>query len=401
MNIDGQPVVRVRHDRALLHEEGACLPLRSRHGQCRACALACPVGALKVSIEAVELSETCMGCGRCTAACPTQALSLPELAVLIQPVAPPTDQAPISRVECRKVPARWLAPNTVTVPCLGVLTPGYLLSWQAAGARVRIVDRGWCAGCEASGHHDASLDNPARAAFDATLSWLEAVQCPDRPVIAREPLPVAYRPAFIPPAPEEPSRLDRRSFFREALRRSTGRHPAAAAPMGNDGHAAYPADRRHPSPERERQLAALSTLARNHNTTIPAEFYPRLNVDASCHAHRLCVALCPTAALSVEEDQTGAAHLRWASECCIACGACVRGCPEGAIHLEIHGGQPGTRVLTSHNQIRCPSCQDTFTSSEGQRRRDAPELCPTCAKSRRFMEDGQRQLFGALRTTKD
>ena len=384
---------RLLDNRTLLHDEGACLPLRSRHGQCRACAVACPVGALTVSVEAVELAESCIGCGRCTAACPTQALALPELAMLADPV-PAVARSAMLRVECRKVPADRLATGTLVVPCLGALTAGHLLARQAAGIVVQIVDRGWCAGCEA-GCTEAHPDHPAQAALDAAVLWLDAIGERRRPSIVREALPLDQRPSAMAPAAEETPRVDRRSFFREALQRPTGRQRPAAVPMGGSGRAAYPANQRRPSPERERQLAAAAVLAQAHETAMPAEMYPQLHVDGRCCDRRLCVALCPTAALSVADDGL-AVHLQWSSERCIGCGTCVRGCPEVAIHLQAHGGRPGVQVLATHRRACCPSCGDAFTPAPGQEEPDPSALCPTCTKSRRFMNDARRQLFGEL-----
>lgn len=378
---------RLREDQPLLHEEGACLPLRSRHGQCRACAAACPAGVLQVGVEAVTLADGCIGCGLCTAVCPTQALSLPELERIDDAGAQP---APALRIECRKVPATKHRGNTLVVPCLGSVTAGHLLARQAAGQAVHLVDRGWCRGCGVCG----SERHPAQAAHDAALLWLDAVGEAGRPQFVHEPLPVEQMPAAIPPAPEAGPRVDRRSFFRDALQRPAGRQ-RAATPMGGSGRAAYPPATRHPSPERTRQLRALSTLAESHERELPSELFAALQVDASCCDRRLCVALCPTASLTVVDDGVRA-QLQFDAERCIACGTCVRACPEAAMQLDAHGGTRGVHVLATHARARCPDCGDTFTptaDADGQ----ADTRCPTCAKSRRFIDDARRQLFGALR----
>lgn len=402
---DKSPVhVRLRADRTLLHEEGACLPLRSRHGQCHACAQACPSGALSVTVDAVTLGDACTECGRCTAACPTQALGLPELAVM--PPMPAGEPARL-RIECRKVPTSRLAPGTWVLPCLGALTAGHLLGHAAAGTRVEVVDRGWCDGCEA-GCNEARPAHPAAAALAEALAWLQALDAPQEPRLVVEPLPSASRPAAIPPAPEAAPAVDRRRFFHAALARPAGRDRATPTPMGGDGRAAYPADARHPSPERQRQHAALVRLAAAHATVVPAEFFPALRVDASCCDRRMCVALCPTAALTAADDGARA-HLQFDPARCIACGTCVRACPEGSLSLQAHGGAAAPHTLITHRRLRCAECGDAYTAREqppgavdgaagdaaGVEAAPAA-LCPTCAKSRRFIDDARRQLFGAL-----
>jgi Fe-S-cluster-containing hydrogenase component 2 len=387
--------LRLRDDRALLHEEGACLPLRSRYGGCRACADACPVGALQVSVDAVMLGAACFGCGRCTAACPTQALTLPDLGALDDAPAAMRPSSTL-RIECRKVPAHQRASGTLTVACLGALTSGHLLACRAAGIRVEVVDRGWCQGCEAGGAPaNAACGTGGHAAGEAIQAanvWLEALGAPDGPALVFEPLPAAERPTAIPP-PDTPmeSRIDRRAFFREVVDRPAGRGRTAATPMGGDGRAAYPADRRQPSPERVRQLAAIAAIATAQGAPVPAELYPTLEVDSRCCDQRLCVALCPTAALAVR-DGPGSARLEWDAGRCIACGTCVRGCPEGAMHLAAHGGSPGVRVVAEHARATCHGCGDAFTPAAGTADGD-PALCPSCTKSRRFVDDARRQLF--------
>lgn len=412
----------LREDRSLLHEEGACLPLRSRHGQCRKCADACPARALTVSLAGVSLSEACTGCGRCSAACPTEALTLPEMLAL--PAPGPGDELPAAsaplRIECRMVPAEWLEPGSLVVPCTGACSPGRLMAQAAAGRAVVLVDRGWCAGCPAAGASSpdvaatdvpqtAAAAHPAAAAIATAVAWLEAVGDTTAIGLRAEPLPVRLRPTALRPPPEQPAPLDRRRFFRAALEKPAGRE-VKPTPMGGDGRATYPADQRQPSPERSRQHLALQLLAARHAQDVPAEFYPSLHADGRCCDRRLCVALCPTAALGVADDG-GTAHLRFDPVRCIGCGTCERACPESALLLTPHGGTPATATLVTHTRLRCAECGDAYTGTEvdvdtgkddatgtadqapvpATRRR-----CPTCTKSHRFMSDARRQLFGAL-----
>ncbi len=395
----------LRADRALMHEEGACLPLRSKHGQCRACAQACPTQALQVSLAVVELSEACIGCGQCVAACPTEALMLPGLQSVFDvrahrdpslPDEPPAER-PI-RVECRKVPPDRLAPGTLVLPCTGALTTGVVLAHEAQGQGLQLVDRGWCQGCEANGRSDAA-GHPAQAALETARLWLSAMDVPSHSAIAIEPLPLALRPTTIPePEAVEPG-IGRRSFFRAALERPAGRDRAKPIPMGGDGRAAYPASERRAAPERTRVLQAMRRLAEQAEREVPAEVFATIYVSGDCCDRRMCVALCPTAALTVADNGIGA-HLQFDAQRCISCGVCERACPEGALQFTPHGGRSGVHTLISHHRRSCRSCGERYTPhqladpSDGSS--EAPSLCPSCKKSQSFMDDARRQLFGSL-----
>ena len=378
---------------ALRHAEAACLPLRSTHGHCRACAEACPVSALSVSVEEVALSDACIGCGRCVAACPTQALDLPEIAAAR---AEPRSGATSIRIECRKVPQERLAADSLVLPCTGALTVGDILAWHAAGSQVRVVDRGWCEGCEAHGGDDAEpARHPAAAAIEEAALWLGSVGAPTSPTLLAEPLPLASRPAsIVPPRTTEPDpEFGRRGLLRGALRPTAPEPRRSATPMGGMGRAAYPAEARRPSPERARRIEALASLSAAAGVPLPAELFPDVTVDSRCCDQRMCVALCPTAALSVMEDQ-GAARLMFSSERCIACGTCVRACPDGAMHLAEHGGTAAPRTLITHARLHCVSCGDIFTPTAEDTASPGTAICPACRKAKRFMDDAARQLFG-------
>lgn len=386
----------LRADRTLLHEEGACLPLRSRHGQCRACANACPVQALDVSLARVSLGDACTGCGQCTAACPTEALSLPEMADVVAPVTadPGPTQQPI-RLECRKVPKALRAPGSQEWPCLGAVRASHLVALSAGGRTVQLMDRGWCTACD-MGCRGEPQRHPAHSALEVAALWLDAVGSGSTaPTLVRAELSLEQCPTVLP-APTQPvEKLDRRRFFRQALERPAGRTPATPMPMGGDGKAAYPADRRAPSPDRERLLTALGVLVERAGQALPTELFPQMHVNPSCCDQRLCVALCPTAALTVRDEGQGAL-LQFSSERCIDCGTCVRTCPTGAIQMQAIGGQPGVQTVFAHTRRACVSCGDAYTPDAAQLESEAPSLCPSCAKSQRFMDDARKQLFGGM-----
>lgn len=387
----------LRADRTLLHEEGACLPLRSRHGQCRACAAACPVQALDVTVAQVNLSDACTGCGQCTAACPTEALTLPEMANLngVSDAEPDHQPQPLV-MECRKVPDALRAQGSKQVPCMGAVRASHLAALSAKGHKVQLMDRGWCQTCDMGSRADPQR-HPVQTALELAGLLLQAVDSSARlPVLVREELPLTQCPSALPPAIQPEEKLGRRSFFRQALERPAGRAGSTTpTPMGGDGKAAYPADRRQPSPDRERLLTAMGVLAARSGHDLPTELYPQMQVNDSCCDQRLCVALCPTAALTVRDEGTQS-HLLFSSDRCIDCGTCVRACPTGAIQMQSVGGQPGVHTVFSVVRRPCLACGDIYTPNSNQLESEAPSLCPSCTKSQRFMDDAREQLFGGL-----
>lgn len=378
----------LRADGRLRLNEGACLPLRSAFGGCRACAQACPVQAITVDIERVRVTEACIGCGRCAAVCPNEALAADGLEELQAALRTPLPQG--VRLECSRVPSREDRPGTVRVPCLGGISPGRLAELQAhAGdTPVQLIDRGWCGQCNAGG-----AAHPAQRAVATVTLWLTNLEGgarqPAVPELRAEPLPMEKaQPFSLPPAPAaDPAPISRRQFFRTLAQNPTGMR-RRATPMGSDGRAAFPAGTRRASPERTRLLAALDNTARRTGSTVPSEFFPRLTQTGGCVDHRICVAACPTGALAIEDNDGGAA-LHFSGAACIACGACTRACPEHALQLDAHHGVRQAQVIARHARRACSNCGERFSPRADE------TLCSTCLKTQRFIGDAMVQLFAA------
>ncbi|MFN3564668.1 MAG: DUF362 domain-containing protein [Burkholderiaceae bacterium] len=378
-----RPLLTLNDDAHLRLDEGACLPLRSHFGGCRACASVCPVGVLSVAVERVELAEGCTNCGRCVGACPNEALQIDGF----EPLGKlPAGTEPIE-LECAKVPVEVRTADAIVVPCLGGISPGRLaeLNERASGRDVQLIDRGWCGQCKAG----CGAVHPARPAVDTVALWLHAIdETAAVPRIVSRPLPPTLMPAEIPlaEAQRDPGpAMTRRQFFRTLAESPTGR---PRTPMGANGRAAFPASKRRESPERRRLLDALAAAAKRRGGQVPAEFFPRVTNNGACADHRVCTAACPTGALKVVDDD-GAATLTFAAAACIGCGACTRACPEGALALDAHGGSPAVTPIASHVQSVCTACGDAFASRAGE------TVCLACSKSQRFIGDAMTQLFGA------
>lgn len=382
----------VLNERARLRlAEGACLPLRSDFGQCRACESACPAQVIRVSVDAVALDDGCLHCGRCVAACPTDALQLDGYAFTV----PDGARATPLEIECAKVPAAARAPGAVEVPCLGALSIGRLAQLhEAAGDRgVALVDRGWCSDCSAG---CGTRRHPAADVHERVVLWLESVHDPRAaPRWLPRPLPRSQMPASIPlpPAPvDEGPAVTRRQFFRSVAEDPVGRR-RNATPMGGPGRAAFPVSQRREAPDRRRLLDALGRAAERAGSTLPAELFPRVANNGACVDHRVCAAACPTGALKVVAIE-GSASLTFSAATCINCSACQRACPEGALSVDLHGGERAPTVVAHHMQQTCSQCGDVFTPRQGE------ALCIACSKTQRFLGDAMSKLFGGASEAK-
>ena len=356
----------------LRFNEAACLPLRSLYGECRACASVCPRGVLRVSIESVELADGCIECGRCVAACPTAALALDQVGAL----TPPSGPASV-RIECSRVPADRLSADTVRVPCCGSISVGRLLELAATcpDVSVTMVDRGWCRSCNAGGGDE----HPARWAVDEAALWLESVGVsPEaRPKIDLDPLSIDEM--FVESRPARDRAMTRRQFFQRILERPLEPDHAQASSADSGGRPQHPASERGRSPERQRRLDALDRLAARAGHETPVEFFAQVVQDGRCADHRICVALCPTGALTIDSDSEFAVLLLDGGAC-IGCGACARACPEKALIVEPHGGERGITEITRHLWRACEECGAEFTSADHDEL-----LCTSCRKSKQFV----------------
>lgn len=375
--------------------DDACLALRApRYATCRACEHTCPVKAIRVGEQAIELSEDCVGCGRCAAVCPMGALSQPGFAI----PASTSETTRALTVDCWKVPATLSAAGAVRVPCLGGLSPGRILELVAsAGAGlVELMDRGWCAGCSAGG----AATHPAQASLAQARLLLQAagLSTQQLPRPRLDPLPMHLMPAVIPAAVTE-TKLGRRGFF-GMLSAKTAVVVDKVMPM-----AGSPVRRRRGfekapmvSTERERQLLGAALVAKLAGIHQPLSLFFKLEVSAACANHQLCASTCPTGALAVFE-QGQRTELMFDTQLCIGCAECQTICPTGALTLLPNGNAGAAELLpdhpirlTSFGEKTCSECTRVYTEKS-----DAGDVCPQCQKRRNLASSAFQSLFGPRR----
>lgn len=363
----------------LLFDDTACRSLRGPYGGCRACAQACPAGVLAVDARSVALKDGCLGCGRCTAACPTGALRIDSFEAEQAGAA----SGPV-RVDCWKGPGEQ---GSVRVPCLGGLSAGRLLQlWgEARGRGLHLIDHGWCRQCSAG----AGLRHAATRALAKAQECLLAagVDKEALPRLLSEPLPVSRMPAAIPEAALE-RKVSRRHFFRAVVAQA-----ADAAEASRPTTRTFQAYRSRVPQERRRLIVGVGEAARAAGRPLPAMLFADLRADAACDGRGVCTRICPTGALSLRDEASGARALVFDAAGCIACGCCVRACPEQALHLDAAPYAPlaplAPSVLRRWRVAECADCGDEYLDAVGE------ELCMTCRKGSLLAKDAFGALYGA------
>jgi ferredoxin len=371
-----------------------CLTLGSRYGRCEACAGACPAEVLRVGPDGIEATPGCLGCGRCAAACPTAALRVAGFPAALASLDPRYRSVTI---ECARVPPANRAPASLVVPCLGGLSVGAVLELcaQADPLPVALIDRGWCAGCPAGG----GVAHPAAERLQQAADCLHEAGVPSAhlPRLQSRPLAANLARRGGGSAAAEPT-VSRRGFFRslpaQAISVAASRDAALRGPVR-----AEIAAPRLPSAERERLLAALQLLAERYGGRVSGALFHRLDIGPDCAGHRVCAAVCPTAALRGYRDAAGATGIAFDAAMCIGCSRCAQACPEKAITLQQGAGTPtsGLRALTRFETRSCEVCGDAFAAGPG----DPGCMCERCSKSRRLARAGFHELFGARRMAGD
>jgi ferredoxin len=301
---------------------------------CLRCVQVCRAQAMTVSADGPRLDPiACSDCGACASVCPTGAIvplkpADPALAAKIA-----TSATLHSRVTfaCAQL---GLPGNTiVTLPCLARLDPSLLVLAFAKGAASVSLCTGVCDDCPGRrlGSHLSSVVAEAQR-------HLEAFGLPGR-IDLGEGL---ERPE-PEPEPEQPVGLTRRGLF-DLLRKGGTVYAAKAVEvlLPEPGAAATEANpRRRENPvhlpaQRERLLESLRALVPQGSArreTRLAFVAPELD-PSRCNGCALCGRVCPTGALSIEEDAEGdILRITCQESACVDCGLCVETCRQQALSL--------------------------------------------------------------------
>lgn len=322
------------HAEALARLEGStvrvrpsqCLNLRHQRAGCRACADACPTGALRWSPKLRAEPYDCSQCGVCGVACPSGALEVQatawqeRLARISQAVREGGALLLACPVHLRGDRSLRRRADLVEVPCLGAVAPWELVAAITFGAREVWLLVSRCQRCSYRAAYPLAAQTVARV-NGALEAWGRA----ERVTLQTEP----------PPTPASASRrglawlwASRGPNVQEELARRGVTLEEAPEPASPESQGL---PQRVPDGHR-RWISFLEGLGRPAGRGRHALF-PDVIVSERCTGCGMCAYFCPTGALQACREAEEVALL-FNAQACTTCGLCARLCYQDALRLE-------------------------------------------------------------------
>ncbi len=283
--------------------------------KCRICRAGCDSRAISVQAEAIKIEASdCRGCGVCTTLCPRQAIIYPNFSpdqleaeiegLLLDCAGQPWRRSIAFVCRSSRHPEFDASVLPVSVPCLGMVSPGLIL---------RALDRG------AQGIMLISSNDSCQMKLDCS-NWKGTVQFVQR---------LLHHWGL---ESERVTALDERDLARQLAPSSDT--IARLAPMS------FTASQSTALPDKALGLpAAILAMSEKLGAKATGEIaagtvpFGKIVLDAArCTGCGVCAAQCPTNALA-DLKVDGSCQLVFRQESCVGCGQCVDCCPERCLQM--------------------------------------------------------------------
>lgn len=353
-----------------------CSRVRYPRSQCRLCQEICPVNAVEITHDSVQLGTACRGCEVCVPACPNGVFTLPG-----RKEKERRDQLkkglgadPAARFTCVMDTQRD-EDSSVVLPCLAALSEAYLIAPFAWGGDKVQIKRVGCSKCPFS-----SVMVQYESLLARTRSLLAAFGIPAHRIAEVKEFDVPGVPSSgtVCPSPEG---MDRREFF-GFFRKRTVEAAARLIPEAETG-LREPRWSHRENPMRTFLLELLSSLGGAGHKVLPGEDLSTVDVVVSetCIGCKVCETLCPTGAIRREGVEGEGLRLLFRPSRCTGCRICGEACHPRAISFtesidlnELMRGEERELILVRPKT--CSACGKPFQGVLG-------DICPACFDVRR------------------
>lgn len=291
-------------------ERSRCLRHRFSRSTCTRCITICPQSAIKWTDEGLVVDEhLCTLCLSCSTVCPTEALGGAAIAIAALFGDLVRHQSPV--LGCRKTPTEDAHGR---LPCLGyIASPKVMLLLGLLFPDGLQINLTMCHGCENVGVPERIAAMRSRL---AAVGWSDRLSFVDRATDLKCESPALSRREIF-------------SLFRQRSVRSA-QHLLERV-LESSTTQAY-GDKKLPDVH-SLLIRTIESLPGNTKADISRRLTTtELNVTDKCSGCTGCIGICPTGALTNNEEQHSSPVFE--QERCVACGLCAAFCRHSAINLK-------------------------------------------------------------------
>ena len=379
----------INNNQYVLIEASLCTRFRTPKSDCSICADLCPMSAISISENGAEIKGECIGCGVCSAACPNGAFMVKERndKKIIQEIGskPTGPEARTFRISCE----RGDASSDLIVSCLGRLTDVLLLEPVRMGASKIEIAQPSCSECpsvKAASHLNGIIQRTLYLydmlgierdrIYKKEISLQGLIKMPEKTVSRRELFGAIRKNAMGVAAASIPdfenNEKGTAKEFRDVIQQR---------PENLKRTLLLESLRNFPRKDR-----TLKTVYVNSNDAILAE----IEVTPECAACGVCVALCPTGAIT-QAQTDDLFYLSFKPYLCTNCQVCVKACMHKAINIK---ESALLNLLLEQKEVKlfegkrkaCAACELDFIDK-------GSDICPLCIDRHKRQTSAVEMLF--------
>jgi ferredoxin len=355
---------------------GFCQRVRFRKSSCQKCQEICPEKVISLN-PGPTIKNGCTDCGLCQNVCPTEVfrhefhtdryLLNQARALLAKDRYQPLDEKKRFFVHCQR--AQKQNNNSLGLPCLGRITANIILGVALAGFDEAVLSKGICSRCRYFQGEKLLADSMVVSRVLLQSTGLDRFTISIGEKEKKKEAALSRRDIFTKISNNVKNKAASFAYHREKAIRKT-----LAGNLESKEDKCL-------SPAREllrillkQKVWKISPIVK-YNSGFP---WGRIKIEEkNCSACGICIALCPTRAIT-KKLENEYQLLYFNSSLCINCSLCKTACPEHAIDFEDDFALADiiaveATVVAAIQLKACIICGELITVQKST-------LCPTCRK---------------------